>query len=145
MTRRSINIENRKTIFDFNVNEKASISKLVEKEIVNKLADVSGDRNPIHLDEKYAEKGPFKKCIAHGLFCIGMISNLIGNVLPGSGAVLLEQHMNYCHPVYFGDIITATVEIVEIDEIKRYITLRQVCVNQNDIVVLDGLSKVKLY
>ncbi len=145
MTRRSINIENRKTIYDFAINEKASMSVTVDEEIVNKFAEASGDRNPIHLDKKYAERSPFGACIAHGLFCIGMISNLIGNTLPGAGSILLEQHIKYCRPVYIGDRITATVEIIGIEEIKQLIIVNHMCINQNDIVVMEGTSKVKLY
>lgn len=145
MTAKSINIEKRKTIYDYQVNEKASITVTVTNKTVEDLAAVSGDKNPIHLDDKYAENSPFGKRIVHGLFCTGMISNVIGNILPGSGAILLKQVFEYCRPVYIGDTITAVVEVTEIKEQKKKMILKHACINQENIIVLEGTSVVKLY
>ncbi len=145
MTRKSINIDRRKTIFDYKINEEASVKMIVTEETVDTLAAVSGDRNLLHMDENFAKEGPFGKRIVHGLFCIGLISNVIGNSMPGSGAVLLKQEFQYCHPVYIGDEIDARVRVSEIEWRRNRIKLDCNCTNQDGVNVLRGISLVKLF
>lgn len=111
---------------------------VASRHIIDEIARVSSDKNPIHLSESYASNTRFGRCIAHGLFCLGMISALLANELPGEGAILLSQNVSYKRPVFIGDEITASVEITRIEREKRQIELKTICTNQASEIVLDG-------
>ena len=114
---------------------------VADEQTIEKIAEVSGDKNPIHLNQAYAEQSKFGKRIAHGLFCINAISMIIGNYLPGNGTVLLSQNFQYKKPVYIDDRIEVTVSVANcISENKC--TVRTICKNQRDDIVLDGESVV---
>lgn len=119
-------------------------SKIVvaSDQIVQDIAKISGDTNPIHLNDEYAEKSIFGKRIAHALFCQNIISMIIGNYLPGNGAILISQVFKYRNPVYIGDAIEATVTIEEILPGDKYV-LSTICKNQRRETVLEGESVVK--
>lgn len=122
----------------------SSFSKSVtaDEQIVEDIAKISGDINPIHLDEEYAKNSIFGKRIVHALFCHNIISMIIGNYLPGNGAVLISQNFKYQKPVYIGDIVKATVTVKRILPKGKYV-LSTICRNQDDEIVLDGESVVK--
>ncbi len=111
-------------------------------QIIKDIAKVSGDINPIHLDEAYASKSIFGRRIAHGLFCLNAISMILGNHFPGRGTILLFQSFEYKAPVYIGDIITVEVTVTEVMPKGIYL-LSIVCQDQNQRKVLTGISKVK--
>lgn len=111
-------------------------------EIVRAIATVSGDTNPIHLDDDYASKSIFQKRIAHGLFCLNAISEIIGNYFPGQGSILVEQLFQYKKPVYIGDTIRVTVSVNDIVEEKNLYVLDTVCEKNTGIIVLKGQTKV---
>lgn len=109
---------------------------------IRDIAKVSGDINPIHLDEAYASKSIFGRRIAHGLFCLNAISMILGNHFPGMGTILLSQSFEYKAPVYIGDVITVEVTVTEAMPKGVYL-LSVVCQDQNRRKVLTGISKVK--
>lgn len=111
-------------------------------QIIKDIGKVSGDINPIHLDEAYASKSIFGRRIAHGLFCLNAISMILGNHFPGRGTILLFQSFEYKAPVYIGDIITVEVTVTEVMPKGIYL-LSIVCQDQNQRKVLTGISKVK--
>lgn len=111
--------------------------------LVREIARISGDINPVHLNDEYAAQTIFGKRIAHGLFCLNHISKLIGNHLPGNGSILINQTFSYKKPVYIGDEIETTIKIVNIHEEKRIYTLETNCMNQDGEIILSGESKVK--
>ncbi|MGE3301873.1 MAG: MaoC family dehydratase [Hyphomonadaceae bacterium] len=107
----------------------------VSEEDVRAFAAVSGDDNPIHLDEGYAEKTPFKTRIAHGILTASYISALIGTRLPGPGAVYVSQTLYFKRPVKLGDSVRARVEITALDRGK--VTFACHC-SVNGKTVLEG-------
>lgn len=109
---------------------------------IRDIAKVSGDINPIHLDEAYASKSIFGRRIAHGLFCLNAISMILRNHFPGMGTILLSQSFEYKAPVYIGDVITVEVTVTEAMPKGVYL-LSVVCQDQNRRKVLTGISKVK--
>lgn len=109
-----------------------------------KYAEASGDFNPIHLNKEYARKSIFGRRIAHGLLCTGMISALLGNSLPGEGTLILREDLSFLRPVYEGDTITASVQVVEIGLEKSKITMEVCCKNQDGIDVLNGRIFTKI-
>ena len=133
-----------KSIDRFEVGQKASSTKTVTESDVVSFAEITGDRNPIHLDEEYAKNTMFKGRIAHGMLSAGYISAVLGNQLPGSGNIYMSQSLKFLAPVRFGDTITTTVEITEIIPEKSRIVLRTTCTNQDGILVVDGEALAKM-
>ncbi|MCQ4637211.1 MaoC family dehydratase [Anaerovorax odorimutans] len=131
-------------IRNFSVGDKAAIKQKVTEQIIGDYADISGDRNPIHMDTKYAEETVFGERIAHGLFCQALVSNVIGNKLPGEGAILLTERINYRKPVYIGDEIECVCEIKEILSEKNQCLIAFDCINQMKECILDGEALVLL-
>ena len=117
-------------------------SVVAEEQIIQDIARLSGDTNPIHLDEEYAKQTIFGRRIAHALFCQNIISMIIGNHLPGNGAILLSQNFRYRKPVYIGDTVETTVTVEEVLAGNKYV-LSTICRNQDSEIVLDGESVIK--
>ncbi len=122
----------------------SSCTKFIEasEQVIQDIARISGDINPIHLDEEYAKQSVFGKRIAHALFCINGISMVIGNYLPGEGTVLISQKFQYIKPVYINDVIGVTVTVKDVLPQNKYI-LETICKNQENSIVLKGESVVK--
>lgn len=126
------------------VGDKASSSIKVTQEYINKFAEVSGDNNPIHINQQYAEKTVFKKCIGHGLISLSEISKIIGTQMPGCGAVFINEKIDYLSPIYVGDTITTEIEIIEIKIEKKLIKVNAISFNQNGIQLIAGELLVKM-
>lgn len=116
------------------------ISKLVTNEYVLQTAEWSGDRNPVHLSDDFAAGTRFKKRIAHGLVCLGMVSNVLGNSL--QGAILVGQTVQYNAPVYIGDTITCKVTVEKLISAKHLAELQYTCINQDNINVTSGTIRI---
>ena len=121
---------------------KASRTQTITAEDVAAFARISGDNNPVHLDEAYAKKTRFGRRIAQGIFSAGIISAVLANDLPGPGCVYMRQSLDFKAPVYIGDTITATVEITNYRAQSRIATLKTVCTNQQGTVVIEGEAVV---
>ncbi|HSH01573.1 MAG TPA: MaoC family dehydratase [Anaerolineae bacterium] len=124
------------------IGAKASLTKRITAQDVETFAEISGDRNPVHLDDEYASTTPFKKRIAHGALTSALISAVLGQHLPGQGTIYLSQNAKFKAPVYLDDEITATVEVTDYREDKRITTLKTDVYNQHDTLVLTGEAVV---
>lgn len=122
---------------DLALGMRETASKTVENEDVIGFAELSGDRNPIHLSEHFARKTRFGARIVHGLYTASLISAVIGMRLPGPGAVYISQSLNFRGPVKIGDVIDVSVEVVELIEKGRRVRLACEC-RVGETVVLDG-------
>lgn len=131
------------TFTDLKVGQKASVQKTFTAADVTAFAGISLDVNPIHMSDGYAKNTIFGKRIVHGVLTAGLISAVLANKLPGPGTIYLGQELKFTSPVYLGDDITATVEILEIREDKKIIKLDTTCVNQDGKKVITGLATVK--
>ena len=120
------------------VGDFARSEKHITESDLTGYADVSGDYNPIHIDETYAKNSTFGRRIAHGLLCTGMISALLGNFLPGSGTLILREDLSFLKPVFENDTIVAMVTVLEIVQEKGRITMGVSCKNQDGMEVLQG-------
>jgi acyl dehydratase len=120
----------------------ASRTKTITDADVQDFARATGDTNPVHLDDAYAAGTRFGRRIAHGMLTGSLISAVLGNDLPGHGAIYLGQEFKFRAPVYLGDTVTATVEVVAYREDKRIATLKTTCTNQDGIVVIEGEAVV---
>lgn len=112
---------------DLSVGQSAELSREVREGDLAAFAEVTGDDNPVHLDEAYAAATPFGGRIAHGMLSAGYISALIAKKLPGPGAIYLSQSLSFRRPVRIGDVVTARVEITAIDAAKARVTLSTIC------------------
>jgi 3-hydroxybutyryl-CoA dehydratase len=129
-----------KSIDQLKVGDSARISKTITEAVINDFAKATGDFNPIHLDQAYAEKTLFKGRIAHGILSLGLISNVLGNLLPGHGTIYLSQEVRFLAPVRIGDTITARVEVMELIPEKNRAKFRTTCTNQEGQMVVDGAA-----
>jgi 3-hydroxybutyryl-CoA dehydratase len=128
---------------DVRVGMREAYSKHVKSSDVVGFAEISGDRNPIHLSEHFAAQTPFGGRIAHGLYTASLISAVIGTRLPGPGAIYISQTLRFLAPVRIGDTVIASVEIVELSEKGRRAKLRCEC-KVGDTLVLEGEAEVKI-
>lgn len=122
--------------------EKASRTTTITDDMIRAFAVLTGDSNPVHLDDAYAATTRFGRRIAHGMIAAGLISAALANDLPGPGTVYLSQSLQFKAPVYPGDTITTTVEVKSVRPDKPIATLVTVCKNQEDVVVLEGEAVV---
>jgi 3-hydroxybutyryl-CoA dehydratase len=105
----------------------ASYAKTVTEADIVGFAEISGDKNPVHLDEAYAAKSMFKQRIAHGMLTAAYISTVFGMELPGPGAIYVSQTLNFRGPVRIGDRVIAKVTLVELFPAKRRARFDCVC------------------
>lgn len=124
------------------VGASASRTKTIDDEVVRTFAELTGDTNPVHLDDDYAARSRFGRRIAHGMIAAGVVSATLANDLPGPGTVYLGQTLKFKAPVYIDDTVTVTVEVVSVREDKPIATLSTVCTNQDGEVVLEGEAVV---
>jgi 3-hydroxybutyryl-CoA dehydratase len=122
--------------------EKASRTTLISDKMIRAFASLTGDTNPVHLDDAYAAGTRFGRRIAHGMIAAGLISATLANDLPGPGTVYLSQTLQFKAPVYPGDTITTTVEVKSVRPDKPIVTLGTECRNQDNVVVLEGEAVV---
>lgn len=129
---------------EIKVGDRAVLQRRITGEDIEKFAAVTGDKNPVHLDEEYAKASFFGRRIAHGMLTAGLISSLLGNVLPGPGTIYLRQELRFLAPVYPGDTIEAGVEVLEKNDAKKILRLKTSCRNQEGKTVLEGEALVML-
>lgn len=131
------------TFNELKIGQTASLQKTFSAADVTLFAGISLDVNPIHMSEGYAAETIFGKRIVHGLLTSGLISAVLANKLPGPGTIYLGQELKFLAPVYLGDDITATVEIIELRDDKKIVKLSTTCVNQAGKTVISGVATVK--
>jgi acyl dehydratase len=119
----------------------ASVTKTVSEADISMYAAVSLDTNPAHFDDDFAAAGPFGRRIAHGMLTSGLISACLGTRLPGPGTIYLSQSLSFRRPVFIGDRITASVEVVALED-KGRVRLSTTCRNQDGEVVVEGEARV---
>ncbi len=112
---------------DLSVGQSAERAHTVTDGDITAFAAVSGDNNPVHLDEAYAAQTPFKTRIAHGMLSAGYISALLGTQLPGPGAIYISQTMNFKRPVRIGDEVVTKATVSAIEPERARVTLDVVC------------------
>lgn len=131
-----------KTIHDLAVGQSASTAKTVSEADVYLFAGLTGDLNPAHVNESYAQTTRFGGRIAHGMLSAGLISAVIGMQLPGPGTIYLGQDLKFLAPVRIGDTVTATVTVKELDQDRNRAVLETVCENQAGTKLIAGQALV---
>lgn len=123
------------------IGDKTEFSKQITEQDVILFARVSGDDNPVHLDEEYAKGTMFKQRIAHGFLVGSLISAAIAKNLPGNGTIYLGQNLKFTAPVYLNDTVTAYLEVTEFPKGSQ-VVLSTVCKNQEGKTVIEGTALV---
>lgn len=127
------------------VGKVVTFTKPITGRDVELFAEVSGDDQPVHLNDAVAAKTRFKQRIAHGILTAGVISAAIGTKLvPGGIAIYLSQTLQFQRPVLLGDTVTARIEVTALDVERRRATLKTECTNQRNETVLSGEATVLL-
>lgn len=119
-----------------------SYTQVITDTDIRLFADISGDKNPVHLSDEYAASSPFKKRIAHGMISASFFSALFGTRLPGEGCVYVKQDLTFRKPVYIGDSVVATVTVIDINVKKRRVFFNTICKVETKIVIS---GKAELY
>ena len=131
-----------KTINEIQAGDSAEFTKTISESDIYLYAGVTGDFNPAHINEPYAQKTFFKTRIAHGMLIAGFISTVLANKLPGPGTIYIRQEVDFLAAVHIGDTITARVEVTEVMVDKNRVKVRTTCVNQHGTQVLAGEAVV---
>ena len=129
---------------EIKIGDKFSNERLVTDELIRAFAEVSGDYNPIHLDEEFAQSTRFGRRIAHGMLSGAFISAVLGYEFEARRIVYLSQTMRFTAPVFIGDTITTSGTVTAIREDKSIVTLDTVCTNQDNEVTLQGEALVMI-
>jgi acyl dehydratase len=131
------------SIEEISIGMEVSYSQTITDADVKNFAGISGDNNPVHMSDEYAEKSRFKKRIAHGLMSATYFSALFGTRIPGPGCIYVSQSLVFKRPVYLNDTVTATVTVKEIDIEKRRVFFKTVCKVKNKVVI-DGEAEIHI-
>ena len=123
---------------EIEIGQSASYTKTITESDVSLFASISGDANPVHLDEEYAKGSIFKTRVAHGMLTASLISTVLGTQLPGPGSIYAKQDLKFLAPVYFNDTVTATCAAKEKIEARNMIIFDCKVTNQDGVTVLVG-------
>lgn len=124
------------------VGDTASLSREITEGDIRAFAELSGDFNPVHLDDEFARATRFGRRIAHGMLGASLISTVLGTKLPGRGAIYLSQTLQFLAPIFPGETVTAKVTVTKIKEGKPILTLETVCENQRGETLIRGEAVV---
>jgi len=127
---------------DIKVGQKFKFSVKITEKLLNDFAVISGDQNPLHMDENYANTTPFKKRVCHGMLLASFFSRLIGMHLPGKNALYFSQSLNFKSPCFVGDEVTIEGEIVDKSMATKILVLNTTIYNQSGKCLVDGIAKV---
>ena len=125
------------------VGDRAVLTKTFSEEEVFRFAALSGDENPLHLDKGFGAASIFGRRVVHGMLVASLFSGLIGIELPGPGSIYLGQTLSFRAPVFIGEPVTVSVEIIRVRDDKPIITLQTLCVNAAGDVAVEGEAVVK--
>ena len=128
-------------IEEIEVGMEESYSQTITDADIKTFAGISGDRNPIHMDDTYVKKSRFKKRIAHGMISSSFFSALFGTKLPGAGCLYISQSLNFKKAVYIGDTVTAIIIVKKVDIKKKRVSFDTIC-KVGHKTVIDGEAEL---
>ena len=127
---------------DIELGQKKKFTIKITESMINNFAMISGDYNPLHMDENYASTTPFKSRLCHGMLLASLFSRLVGMYIPGKNALYFSQSLNFISPCFINDDVTIEGEVLDKSIATRIITLRTSIYNQTGKCLVDGLAKV---
>lgn len=132
-------LENR-TYDEIQVGDNAFFTHTITQEDIWLYAYISGDYNPVHLDEEYAKTTIFNGTVAHGMFYTAMLSAAVANLLPGPGSIFLSQEFKLRNPSRVGDVLTGEIKIIEKKRLKNIVLIECIIKNQHEKTVFSGVT-----
>jgi acyl dehydratase len=120
------------------IGQTATLKRVLTQEDVQAFADLSGDKNPIHLDPEFAATTVFKKPIVHGMLSASLISTALAMKLPGEGSIYMSQNLTFKLPVYVGEEVTVALKVTEIRSDKPIVTMQTQVLNSKQKAVIEG-------
>ena len=127
---------------DIEIGHTEQFSVQMDESLLDSFATISGDYNPLHMDQKYAQKTRFKNRVVHGMLLGSFLSQLFGVHLPGKNALYFSQTLNFRSPCFIGDKISIRGEVTEKHTTTRMLTIKTTIHNQNNLCLVDGIAKV---
>ena len=124
------------------IGQKKKFSMKIDESMLNNFATLSGDFNPLHMDEEYAVTTNFKKRVCHGMLLASFFSRLVGMYIPGKNSLYFSQSLNFRNPGFINDEITVEGEIIDKKSTTKLITLKTTIHNQTGRCLIDGVAKV---
>ena len=121
---------------------KVKFTVTITESIINEFARISGDYNPLHMDEQYASKTQFGKRVCHGMLLASFFSRLVGMYMPGKNALYFSQTLNFQIPCFVGDKVTIEGEVIDKSQSTRIITIKTTAHNHVGKCLVDGIAKV---
>ena len=128
---------------DLSIGMQGTVSRTITETDLRNFSGVSGDTNPMHLNEEFAKETPFGGCIVHGMLTASLISAVIGTKLPGPGCIYMSQSLKFMAPVRVGDTVYAVATVKELIAEKKRVILETKCYVR-DIIVIDGEALIKV-
>ena len=132
------------TIDDFHVGQHASFTKTFTEDDVQRFIDITGDVNPLHVDEDFAARTPFRHRILQGMLTASLFSTMVGMLLPGTGAIYRSQSLTFLRPVYAGDTVTAHFTVRSVDRAKHRLVIDSWIENGAGERVIEGVCEAGL-
>ena len=127
---------------EIEVGLKHNFEVIIDEELEKNFAKISGDFNPLHMDEKYAKETEFGKRVCHGMLLASFFSRLVGMYLPGKNALYFSQNLNFVGPCFIGDKISVHGEVIDKSEATRIISLKTTIKNQEEKSLIEGTAQV---
>ena len=137
-----INPLNELSYDDISIGQQESFIIKITESMVEKFSNLSGDLNPLHMDNEFAESSSFNKRIVHGMLLASFFSQLIGMKLPGKNALYFSQTLNFRSPCYIDDEIEVVGEVIEKSDSTKIITITTSIFNKSKICLIDGVAKI---
>jgi len=137
-----INTPNELSYDDISIGQQESFIIKITASMVEKFSNLSGDLNPLHMDNEFAESSSFKKRIVHGMLLASFFSQLIGMKLPGKNALYFSQTLNFRSPCYIDDEIQVVGEVTEKSDSTQIITVSTSIFNKSKTCLIDGIAKI---
>jgi len=127
---------------DVQIGQEYAVSFTISDEMVKTFAEITGDKNPVHLDEEYAKNTRFKKRICHGMLVASMISKVLGMDFPGPGTILVRQQLSYRAPVFVGETVEVRVTVTDKKEEKQRLILQTNVFKSDGTLAIEGQAEV---
>ena len=131
-------------IEDFEVGQHVTFTKTFTEDDVQCFIEITGDVNPMHVDEAFAARTPFGRRVIHGMLTASILSTMVGMLLPGTGAIYRSQTIRFLLPVHIGDTVTAHFVVASIDRTKHRLTIDSWIENESGARVLEGTCEAGL-
>jgi acyl dehydratase len=126
---------------EIQVGDSASIERTISLEDIETFSNLTGDKNPLHVDQSFAKKANFGARVAHGMLTSSFISTLIGMSLPGEGSIMTNISLDFRKPVFIGDSICATIEVIKKIDLSKQVLIKLTVYNQHSKAVIIGTAK----